>query len=320
MDGIRSSSGGSGCLLAVRRAGEFRPGERHPRGARGGRRGAPGAGVPAGGTERWARSGRRLQHPRLAGAGRREGKERRWEAPTPGQRRLPGNFVVKSKDSKKEKHKPYQSPATRVSPAARRLGAPGSLLCAAPPKSAGRGHQGRCLGLGPAPREKIPAAARSPPPHTPAHGCPCVPPSTASWPGPGARRTGLCSEPRAPWGATLAPSVTSYLFPTPTQKSSLRGMLTSSLETRRSWVCTGLERHHRGHSSPLPSEPLEGALWWTRVFLMNSVPKSHGGSGAATPRAWGPGGHLGTGPAPARRTASAGVWSAAGSRGQRPDA
>lgn len=158
------------------------------------------------------------------------------------------------------------------------------------------------------------------PPHTPAHGCPCVPPSTASWPGPGARRTGLCSEPRAPWGATLAPSVTSYLFPTPTQKSSLRGMLTSSLETRRSWVCTGLERHHRGHSSPLPSEPLEGALWWTRGFLMNSVPKSHGGSGAATPRAWGPGGHLGTGPAPARRTASAGVWSAAGSRGQRPDA
>lgn len=30
MDGIRSSSGGSGCLLAVRPAGEFSSGEKHP--------------------------------------------------------------------------------------------------------------------------------------------------------------------------------------------------------------------------------------------------------------------------------------------------
>ena len=49
MDGIRSSSGGSGCLLPVRPAGELRPGEKHHRGAwgRGGEGGARGAGVPA---------------------------------------------------------------------------------------------------------------------------------------------------------------------------------------------------------------------------------------------------------------------------------
>lgn len=49
MDGIRSSSGGSGCLLPERPADELRSGEKHPRGAwgRGGEGGARGAGVPA---------------------------------------------------------------------------------------------------------------------------------------------------------------------------------------------------------------------------------------------------------------------------------
>lgn len=85
MDGIRSSSGGSGCLLTVRPAGEFRPGERHPRGARGGRRGArapgPGLGDLARGLAgaeapaRWAGGGRgggrgRSRGGRLRPAGR----------------------------------------------------------------------------------------------------------------------------------------------------------------------------------------------------------------------------------------------------------
>lgn len=58
MDGIRSSSGGSGCLLTVRPAGEFRPGDWHPHGARGGpRRGRRGARVRGPGLGDQARPG-----------------------------------------------------------------------------------------------------------------------------------------------------------------------------------------------------------------------------------------------------------------------
>lgn len=121
------------------------------------------------------------------GAGWREGKERRWEAPTPGQRRLPGNFVVKSKASEKEKRKPYPPSPARVSHAARRFCARGPLLCAAPllPESAGQGWRrdagDRRLGQTPCGRA-APAGGREE--SRRARRCPGVLPCTASWPGP----------------------------------------------------------------------------------------------------------------------------------------
>lgn len=84
MDGIRSSSGGSGCLLAVRPAGELRLGRGTPV--------EPGHRVGRGQAAAGPR--RRLQLSWLRGAGRRVRKEQRWEASTPEPRRLPGNFVV----------------------------------------------------------------------------------------------------------------------------------------------------------------------------------------------------------------------------------
>lgn len=84
---------------------------------------------------------------RLQGAGRRERKERRREAPTPGPRRLRRNFVVKSKGSEKKKHQSHAPPPARVSHAARRLCAQASLPSAAPPESAA-GQDGDACGLG----------------------------------------------------------------------------------------------------------------------------------------------------------------------------
>lgn len=138
------------------------------------------------------------------GAGRREGKERRWEAPTPGHRRLPENFVVNSKASEKEKREPNPAPPARVSHAARRFCAPDRLLCAAPPPSlhvraGGETPVARCWAdlrarnsSGP-PRKRPGVQIRTP-----------WPSASYSAQGPGLDRvlvrTGLCSEPRALWG------------------------------------------------------------------------------------------------------------------------
>lgn len=130
MDGIRSSSGGSGCLLEVSQAGEFRPGEKSPQpspGARpGGRRCNLGAGSGSGGSSGRPGPGGGCGCFGSRGRGEGEGKEPWWEAPTPEQRRLPANFVVKSQDSEKEKRKPCPPPPSRVSHAACR---PRARLC-----------------------------------------------------------------------------------------------------------------------------------------------------------------------------------------------
>lgn len=96
------------------------------------------------------------------GAGRREGKERRWEAPTPGHRRLPENFVVNSKASEKEKREPNPAPPARVSHAARRFCAPDRLLCAAPPQVcvSGREARRRWPAAGPTSAGETPAGRR----------------------------------------------------------------------------------------------------------------------------------------------------------------
>lgn len=78
---------------------------------------------------------------------KREGKERRGEARTWGQRRLPGNFAVKWRDSGKEK-RPSPPPPDSVSREARRLCAQHGLLCAArpPPTPSRRGGTGGVRG------------------------------------------------------------------------------------------------------------------------------------------------------------------------------
>ena len=90
--------------------------------------------------------GRRLRLVRLEGAGRRERKQRRWEAPTPGPRRLLRNFVVMSKGSEKKKHQRHAHPPARVSHAARRLRSGFIAECSAPRVCCRAG--GRCLGPG----------------------------------------------------------------------------------------------------------------------------------------------------------------------------
>lgn len=151
---------------------------------------ALGCGVRAWGTKRGQARAAAPAGSAGGGAGRREGKERRWEAPTPGQRRLPGNFVVKSKASEKEKRKPYPPPPARVSHAARRFCARGRLLCAAPllPESAGQGWRrdagGWRLGRTRCGRA-APAGCRGGCEES-RRGCRCpgVLQRTASWPGP----------------------------------------------------------------------------------------------------------------------------------------
>lgn len=146
MDGIRSSSGGSGVSFQSARPTSFAPGRSTPA--------EPGDGVGraalgAPGYPQWKVQfgGRRLCLARLEGAGRRERKERRWEAPTLGPRRLLRNSVVKSKGSEKKKHHRHAPPPARVSHAARRLCAQASLPSAAPPESAA-GQEGDACGLG----------------------------------------------------------------------------------------------------------------------------------------------------------------------------
>lgn len=147
MDGIRSFSGGSGCLLSVRRVGEFRPGERHPPPPSSGRgrtwqRGPAGARVLAGGAEQAARPGRRLWLARLTG-----GEEERDEGATVGGSDLRAEVStgkLRSEVHRLGKVKTQLRPSSpaRVFHAARRVGAWRWLLYAAPHKSMG-GAAGR---------------------------------------------------------------------------------------------------------------------------------------------------------------------------------
>lgn len=135
-----------------------------------------------------------------------------------------------------------------------------------------------------------------------------------SWPPAGAGRTGLCVEPRAPGGgvgggcgrkgAVPAPPLASYPLPNPTEKSSLRGLQTSSLETRRPCVSAeGCgEAPPGGLRAPFPPN---SSTRWARGFLVDSwvSPAATLGAGG-TARAWGLGA-LGTRAAPARRSGGA---------------
>lgn len=157
MDGIRSSSGGSGCLLAVRPRRRVSPrGEALPRSPGRGGQGGPGAPSPPDAEQqpgpgeapaRWA-----------CGAEKRERKARRGEARTWGQRRLPRNFAVKSRNLRERKNSPIR-PLLTASPA-RRADFALSIRCCVqrplpPPQTARWGEEGADAGgprLGWAPR------------------------------------------------------------------------------------------------------------------------------------------------------------------------
>lgn len=105
-----------------------------------GRLGAPGASGPHREIEPAARPERRLRLAGRAGAEKREGKEQRGEAWTPGQRRLPGNFAEKSRDSEKEKHSPIRRLPT-ASPTRRANFALGVGCCVQRPPSLREGSR-----------------------------------------------------------------------------------------------------------------------------------------------------------------------------------
>lgn len=134
------------------------------------------------------------------GEEKKEGKERRGEARTWGQRRLPELVTVKSREIRKRKNTALSAPPAGVSLEARRLRAQHWLLCAAPPDVGERGREGGGRGRWPqarpgsAPREKTTQAG-----------------ATAAWrPGQHTAALASCAAPtpglRPPgcWGAQVA--------------------------------------------------------------------------------------------------------------------
>lgn len=195
---------------------------------RGRRGGAAGAGVLAAGP-----SARPRRLAGLAGAGRSSGPGA--EAPT-------GKLRSEVRRFGNAKAQLCPLPPSRVSHAARRLGAPPWLLGAAPHEAAGPVREGRCLGSG---LGRAPCRERQS--RGPRRQLPAAPARTRLPLRPTVHRVVACARclgaqgsapsPGSLGGSAAAPPVAPNFLPTLTWKSSLRGLLTCSLKKRRPQVC-----------------------------------------------------------------------------------